>query len=710
MILSAFYIPKGSIEHLFGKDHQGFIINLGGKNFYTAEFNSDVLYLELKQKNQEFISDFFAPEISHISAIVGKNGIGKTTLLRVINECIDKKSIKCLYIFEHNEQIYILNEIENQSYLPIYFKPIEIAKKSYSTIFYSSETDLDLRSAMQFVYDIEGNYTLEDLSLKQTTNNLKFLTNPISHKIKKIYDDFPSYDELHISITNHKKDYFKYVYANANLGNQNRVDVLKTYINGDLQRIKDNTLTDSINNILINYLQIINSNGLNHMFDELWNLDEYKKNTTSQTIHQKQDFINNFEITILSYLILNTTFPRTPFQGYYNFNLILEANSFEEKLNCFLELFLTNSDNLLTTSLLDCFGKIELSNYSEISKKVTYYKTNQAHKFTKEQFKEIDAVNLAEMYLNQMNAIYNYYNYLRNIINDNSLKIEKDKLIFDTQIHSIEILNVFVNNYNSLIDSVKNLPLKIKFLDFEPNKVLSTGEKSILKFYANIHNYIQSNLNRSDYKKEQFYLFLLDEPELGYHPLWKKKFINALSTTFPLLLDEFKNVEIENKLIEDSTNNHYIQIIFTTHDPLTLSDIPSKNIVYLDQNKDSTTKIDDGLTNTKKTFGANIHELLADSFFISNGLIGEFAKEKIDKTLHLLNLKITENEKHKVEVKIDELQKKEIKKMIDIIDEPIIKFKLIEMFNLAFPSSNHIDEEIQLLEEKLKELKSRKND
>lgn len=708
MILSAFYIPKDSIEYLFGKEHPGIMINLGGENFYQGDYKSDGFYISSKV-NKNYIPDFFNIKISLISAIVGKNGIGKTTLLRAINEQIDKKSIKCLYIFEFNEEKYILNEIQDLNFFTDGFSKNEISNKSFSKLFYSSETDLDLKDAMLLTNSINQEDTLEDIKFQQIRNNIFFLNSPVSKKVTEIYPDFPTYDNLSIRVTKHKKDYFKYLYANANLGNQNRIDVLKTYIKGDINRINDGSLNQLTINNLKKYLGVILNEGLNHFFDEFWNLEEYKELLTPNTIHNQQDFLKNFEITILSYLILNTTFPSTPFQGRFDYKLLIDSNSFEERLNHFLELFITNSASNLTTALKSRFGSIEVNNGVEILSLIKSYKVKikpNQYKY----FNEVEAVELAEVHVKQIIAIYKFYLYLKDVIDNEVFRFDNNSIIYDINIHSIDIFDEFMYQYNTLKKSLNHFPIKVEFFDFEPNKILSTGEKSILKFYSTFYDSIHSKFIKGNVTREQFYLLLLDEPELGYHPLWKKKFINALVKTFPLLFEELSSIELDKQMIEDSSNKHYLQILFTTHDPLTLSDIPSSNIIYLDHEEILTTKILDGETNTRNTFGANIHELLADSFFISDGLIGEFAKEKIDFVIEKLNSKILINDKNKTSNTSYDDEKDQIKQIINLIDEPIIKFRLIEMFNLAFSTKTSLENEIDLLEEKLKMLKSKKND
>lgn len=68
----------------------------------------------------------------------------------------------------------------------------------------------------------------------------------------------------------------------------------------------------------------------------------------------------------------------------------------------------------------------------------------------------------------------------------------------------------------------------------------------------------------------------------------------------------------------------------STHSPFVLSDIPQSNVLYIDNGKD--VGCDMGIN----TFAANVNELLSKSFFLSNGFIGEFAKEKINSLVKYL--------------------------------------------------------------------------
>jgi hypothetical protein len=109
-----------------------------------------------------------------------------------------------------------------------------------------------------------------------------------------------------------------------------------------------------------------------------------------------------------------------------------------------------------------------------------------------------------------------------------------------------------------------------------------------------------------------------------------------------------------------------------------LSDIPNSNIVYLKKEGSLVQQL--GVNNEirpSRSFGANIHELLADSFFIEDGLIGDFAKNKIEKVVTWIK------KSRKVDEKGDsyEIDLENNRKLISLIDEPILRSKLSEMIS-----------------------------
>ena len=203
---------------------------------------------------------------------------------------------------------------------------------------------------------------------------------------------------------------------------------------------------------------------------------------------------------------------------------------------------------------------------------------------------------------------------------------------------------------------------------------LCTGQKILISYFGLLLKYFIS-------KKEKFdnSIVLIDEVEVYLHPEWQKKFIFYLIT----FIQEF------------GLDNFYSQLILATHSPFIISDLPKENIIFLDKDENGKCIVVDGLNEKKETFGANIHTLLSDSFFMEDGLIGEFAKSKIDDVIKYLN-----NEESKI--KNDD----EAQRIINIIGEPIIKKELQRMLDSKrLKKINNIDEKIKQLEYELEILK-----
>ena len=168
------------------------------------------------------------------------------------------------------------------------------------------------------------------------------------------------------------------------------------------------------------------------------------------------------------------------------------------------------------------------------------------------------------------------------------------------------------------------------------------------------------------------------------HPDFQKKFINDLLKALNSVYQRFDN----------------INLLFITHSPFILSDIPKQNVLFLENGKP--------VENIKmNTFGANITDLFADSFFFSNDekgnkiLMGDFAKEKINDVINFLN---------DIESNIKTYE--ECKSLIEIIDEPLLKTKLKEMLyeKASYEQKKEIiEKEILEKQKELEELKDLNN-
>lgn len=106
----------------------------------------------------------------------------------------------------------------------------------------------------------------------------------------------------------------------------------------------------------------------------------------------------------------------------------------------------------------------------------------------------------------------------------------------------------------------------------------------------------------------------------------------------------------------------HLQIIFATHSPIILSDVPSPNVIFLYKEPGQfKSKIES--SKTLKTFGSNIYTLYQDSFFITDIPIGNFVREQINKAIEDVNSKYNSQES------VSDLTKY----VISQIGEPILK-------------------------------------
>lgn len=227
----------------------------------------------------------------------------------------------------------------------------------------------------------------------------------------------------------------------------------------------------------------------------------------------------------------------------------------------------------------------------------------------------------------------------------------------------------------NFLDKMLEINSDYHFFDFSWEG-LSYGEDQLLSMFARLYD---SEMGEQDEKRD--IVLLIDEGELGLHPDWQRRYIDVLKH----FINHFGKKWHKN-----------IQLILTSHSPFLLSDLPKSNVIFLDKNEKGHCIVRNP-EDISQTFGANIHSLYRSSFFLENGFVGEFAKQKIDWVIKLLN----ENDRKKVEE-----NKQEVNFIIENIGEPLLRNKLREMYN----GGKTVEDRIQALEEEIKQLKSLKGD
>lgn len=187
---------------------------------------------------------------------------------------------------------------------------------------------------------------------------------------------------------------------------------------------------------------------------------------------------------------------------------------------------------------------------------------------------------------------------------------------------------------------------------------LSSGEKQLIYTITSVIYHLQnlSSVHQSDNAKVAYRYInvILDEIELYFHPDYQRKFIYNLLKA----LENFSG--LEDSEIEG------LNFLLITHSPFILSDIVNDKIIFLNGNTKDYSDI--------KTFGANIHELLATSFFMEDGLMGENAKKIITDIIDFLNRKNS----------VYEGKKDYLYQLINYIGEDFLREKLLNMYDAYY--------------------------
>ncbi|MFV0150823.1 ATP-binding protein [Empedobacter falsenii] len=584
-------------------------INFGDKYI----FNYDPITKELTaEENELYIENFYGDNIN-ITAIIGENGTGKTSLINNLIELNDLffNSNKFIVITKTNNQYKISYqglEVINSNAFP--FKKINYIKKNLSS---------NLNSGLKNI-SFQYSEIFENTDIIFYSNILNFNTNTINNYIKNI-----STQHLLYNLNEIKSSDFEY-------------NLAYNYSVKENLKIIDFISSSNIVKSLIKYPEEV------FLFFDIEkfyyfrtgyneNTRYYLENlkTTKYAINSRLKI--NVIVYILFYYVDDNIDNRNKAAGdvknhkqKYIERQIKLRNDFLVEINKIIEndenISISKAENLLFSKLNDIlqFGSINREYIESI------------RSFINETFKIIDS------------TIQNNPDFLKFEINDDKIK----------------------NLLNSSKDLTRNRPFfNIEFRD------ISSGEESLLTLFARLYAVI----NSPNIENDNIIIFI-DEIDLYFHPDWQKKLISKL-------LEFFKS-QFEDKKIH---------LIFTANNPLMISDMLSYNTIFLQKVDNNTTIINNSLTDHKNTFAANIHTLLSDSFFMKNGTMGDFAKNKLNDIIDQLN--------HK-KVTISETERENIKKTIKLIGEPIIRKKLMSMYNECF--YDDVISRIDRLEELMKKL------
>lgn len=618
-------------------------INLGGRFVFNYYPNNESLDFQINEFYTDGFFDVVSQEqfdyavISSVSAIVGENGTGKTTFLEFIKTYLvrGQGGFKA-------KGIVGFEDVRNGSFHLYHSEDIKLSNASLDKI---RAAGFSWKSTTERI--LPHNATLRD---KLAITQYKII--PEDQRVDYIFFS---------NIFDRKQEVEVEGLLNISTNHLLKQDMLTKIERGQFQP----------------GIQFVEE----HRFSEV--LRDISFITTFRNEHGN---LLGFELpTSIDVTIIESVLSRSyDTDGYTTPELISQIKQYRNKIVAKNKLTVTDyfKLNFITTALCNFFN--EYYKYSQFQP-YDFKQQRSFEEFILTDFHETFTVyidylvglmksNFANLY-NQLIAVKQLITFLQEYFKDRKVTVEPLAIRFDlSNQQNADLFYSFYENFKASFQFES-------YLNFNWRD-LSTGEKALLNIYSRFFYLSDQEISK---RGENLILgrniiVLLDEFELYLHPTWQKEALYKLLKILPVILRT------------GTEHRRSIQIIFTTNAPILLSDIPATNVTFLKReniNGKSLLVIKDGLNDQHQTFASNIHTLLSDSFFMKSGLMGELATVKINGVIRDLT------KSHK----ISSARRNELAKIIQQIGEPVLKHKLMQMYNDRFNIDIH--KRLDILEKKL---------
>lgn len=595
---------------------------------FDPHFKIDLLSIEGRDEinikyNKEDITDFFGKRVGYISGIVGKNGVGKSTLIRYIKDLFLKESYDLLdrendiilfleggtiyaygnekykhrLSFGYNETGFDLELIYYRKYPKIYDR-----LKHFTTVFYSNSLDQSEKES-------------------ETTNFFNISTNFLRENIGKINKNLRNKKIRNQSGARR----FRFLELMRQIEFINALSNVESTLEIPFKSIK--TVTVKVDPVkVIDYRRIILGIQQSLNSDEISsNYREYMEQLSRRIMDfsKQMDYRSKRERDKGSAMFFNL---------FENYNLFL-LKTFVSIKNIFhrddvgpqaFDLLLEESFHEF--SLIETQGRLE-----DRSRNLLQILRN----FAQEQ----SNIEIDEKIFSQLKDGEKFLNHLFRLISDTDNTSDPLE-IFTHEPRLGEFLKDFFGN-----------TYDFPFLNFSWAN-LSAGETSLIAFFSRLYSISE------DIRSENI-LLLIDEGDLYFHPEWQRDYIYFV-------------LQFLNNMIPVNKRS---SIILTTHSPFLLSDLPSDNVILLLKENNELSRVARADQFDMETFGGNIHTLFSKAFFLDDSTVSRFAKDKIKNDI----IKPLQSESP-VESRL------EISKLINKVGEPVLNLALRELYNKRYDS------------------------
>lgn len=635
--------------------NQGYLLN----SDYKVEFDSIRKKLKI-QRNESLDSVIYGSNIA-VTAIVGDNGVGKSTLMDAVRIMLfdqdERKKIKGFLLIEEQTQLYLMrpenyhidDDIEYEIMDNISKPEIFLNYREFGLIYYSDFLDVkyyknEYDDGESEWLNVDGYYYTRNRSFFQINISTSWLIKKCNDKLLNFF---------------HKDIERQLLFYNEMKDNRSSLPLkMPKQLSITLDPLEMKIFDEVLDQPLRNYTY----KGRNH-HDPEGNTDSYIIGLlkTMENYYQKRDWSTEKYIDVEEILRWNIFVT-------YIYNLLSKRKDDNENLNDYTEV----DDGLKKEILFETY-KADFSKYlqdlfsSEIIKQGSEDYFDQYRGFYSRIKKVFQSQKAGNFHIKLLIASDSPY------YREENLDIWTDKG---------EFLNTFL--------CYENISQNVDFLKFSWQ--MSSGENSLFNIFARLNDALKKSWDT------EAIILLLDELDSSFHPRWQQKIISYLTTFLGEVYSEKK-----------------FQIIITTHSPVVLSDVPKDNVIFME--KSGSVK-----RGHEQTFAANISSLYYDSFFMETGSIGDISRNCIINLLKAIdyveenyknekiNVSLKEKlqerffeEQHKLNSSIREVKGNIIPKLIDSIGEPIWKHKIDERLQELLPTENSEEDEIKTRIEKMRQ-------
>lgn len=582
-------------------------------------YKDDKLSITIKE---DAFEGFYGEIFEEVSAIIGKNGVGKSSLLNLIGYSFHERAMNLeinagkmrdnyFLIYEtEEEKIYCIEQIgdftfenvegyktliQNEQRSKFHCFYIEKAGQGYKTVKYENK----LREKILYLSDqkqidkTDLNYTIHD--------NERIMIPRVRQMITSLKEWYIAYTNLFeagiiesrqikivLQIISSQKDSKEFLLQPEQEDTRDKIDY------------RVHALRENFNDLLSHHLTIITKKFLN-VIDDYMETDFVEEYNQSIPKWSEQKIIEYFGELNLEFDKLKEKRTNTENIGYYK-EIINMCKNFFVNLYRVKDYVVPGIDSFI----LELNGA---ETRSELIKFCEAYDKLQLH--------------LKKMQPNKL--------------------VREDRQYYD-------------------IETQPDERLEFPELYSEINPLASSGEIKMISILGNLSHEIKEYLDVQPMyvtKKKKTYIILVDEIEKEMHIEWSRNLMKYLIDYFDKY--EYKINDIPHRLKE---LNIRIQLIFSTHSPFMLSDLHSRSVIKLEKEQ-GMVKASYG----EKVFAQNIQRIINQEFFMK-GCFGAYAEQKINEVLEWLR-GCDVYAQEKVEI---------YNRVIEEIGEPIVQNKLRKMY------------------------------